>query len=309
MRRELDKLRLVGDGIGGGGAVAVAGGEGGTGRGGGPEAKGDGGSVPAVYFVDEARGEIYMEWIEGRTVREVLDKALVGHYGGSGRDGDGDGDRDRGGSGSGEEKGDIKKPEDRQAHAQAQLVVGAENRGRDEERDGDTKETEGTQAQEAQLEAKVEAEAEAEVQAGPDTLRGLMSRIGATVARMHRADVVHGDLTTSNIMLRPLPPTPSSTPTTAAANPTSSLASTDQLLAGQVVLIDFGLGAVSTSDEDMAVDLYVLERAFVSTHPQAEDLFRELLAGYEKTLGKKGVQVLRRLAEVRMRGRKRSMLG
>lgn len=267
MRRELDKLRLAGGGISGsGGAVAVAGREG---RGEGLGEEGDGGSVPAVYFVDEARGEIYMEWIEGRTVREVLDEVLVGRCGGGGgAGGAGDGDRNVGWEGDGERN----EPGDTQAQVQAEA-------------------------------------------AGPDALRALMSRIGATVARMHRADVVHGDLTTSNIMLRPLLPPPSSstaaaaTATAPAPNPASPPASTEQLLTGQVVLIDFGLGAVSTSDEDMAVDLYVLERAFVSTHPRAEALFRELLAGYERALGKKGVQVLRRLAEVRMRGRKRSMLG
>jgi len=176
-----------------------------------------GGSVPAVYFVDEANGEIYMEWIEGQTVREVLDEVL----GGRGR-------------------------------PSTSTSCG-------------------------------------------DALRALMSRIGTTVAQMHLADVVHGDLTTSNIMLRP---TSTSPPTTA-----------ENYLDGQVVLIDFGLGSVSSSDEDMAVDLYVLERAFVSTHPRAEDMFTELLRGYETSMGKKGHQVMRRLAEVRMRGRKRSMIG
>lgn len=35
----------------------------------------------------------------------------------------------------------------------------------------------------------------------------------------------------------------------------------------QLVLIDFGLGVMKPSIEDKAVDLYVLERAFSSTHP------------------------------------------
>ena len=43
------------------------------------------------------------------------------------------------------------------------------------------------------------------------------------------------------------------------------------------MLIDFGLGSVSSSEEDMAVDLYVLERAFVSTHPRSEGLVGALL--------------------------------
>ena len=39
------------------------------------------------------------------------------------------------------------------------------------------------------------------------------------------------------------------------------------------VLIDFGLSFISALAEDKAVDLYVLERAFASTHPNSEPLF------------------------------------
>ena len=49
------------------------------------------------------------------------------------------------------------------------------------------------------------------------------------------------------------------------------------------MLIDFGLASQSVSDEDRAVDLYVLERAFGSTHPRAEHLFAELLDAYKDT--------------------------
>jgi Kae1-associated kinase Bud32 len=59
-------------------------------------------------------------------------------------------------------------------------------------------------------------------------------------------EVAHGDLTTSNLMLR---------------DEESSL-----------VIIDFGLSYVSKLHEDKAVDLYVLERAFSSTHPQTEQV-------------------------------------
>jgi TP53 regulating kinase-like protein len=37
-------------------------------------------------------------------------------------------------------------------------------------------------------------------------------------------------------------------------------------------MIDFGLSYTSTLPEDKGVDLYVLERAFLSTHPNSEDL-------------------------------------
>lgn len=68
--------------------------------------------------------------------------------------------------------------------------------------------------------------------------------------------------------------------------------------------------------EDRAVDLYVLERAFSSTHPvKAGGVahFEIVLEGYREALqrGKKGEweRVEKRLDEVRMRGRKRSMVG
>ena len=195
MRRELDKSRITS------GTLGV--------------------TVPAVYFVDEAQGEIYMEWITGRTVREVLDEAL------------------------------HSSPTSTFTSSTSTLPQLPSTPG----------------------------------------LHTLMTRIGSAVASMHAVDVVHGDLTTSNIMLRP-PPT-----------------GTELEGGAEVVLIDFGLGSVSTSDEDMAVDLYVLERAFISTHPRAEEMFKEVLVGYERGMGKKGPQVMKRLAEVRLRGRKRSMLG
>jgi len=42
---------------------------------------------------------------------------------------------------------------------------------------------------------------------------------------------------------------------------------------GEVFMIDFGLSFVSGKIEDKAVDIYVLKRAFISTHPGSEDLF------------------------------------
>ena len=124
-------------------------------------------------------------------------------------------------------------------------------------------------------------------------LVGLMRRIGSAVGRMHGVGVVHGDLTTSNLMLRPM--------STEGVNG-------ERLLDGEIVLIDFGLASQSTQDEDRAVDLYVLERAFGSTHPRAESLFAGVLGAYGKSF--KGANVvLKKLEEVRMRGRKRSMLG
>ncbi|KAK4169187.1 hypothetical protein QBC43DRAFT_308889 [Cladorrhinum sp. PSN259] len=123
----------------------------------------------------------------------------------------------------------------------------------------------------------------------------LMRRIGAAVGGLHRTGVVHGDLTTSNMMLRPW---------SEGKAPEGKAKAVE----GDVVLIDFGLAMQSQSDEDRAVDLYVLERAFMSTHPRAERLFGEVLEAYRASF-KKAAAVLVKLEDVRMRGRKKSMLG
>jgi len=110
----------------------------------------------------------------------------------------------------------------------------------------------------------------------------LASKIGQIVAILHNANVVHGDLTTSNMLLN-------------KHN-------------GQLVLIDFGLGYVSMDCEDKGVDLYVLERAFISSHPQTEALFAKILGCYFAH-SKDAKAIESKLEEVRSRGRKRSMVG
>lgn len=128
----------------------------------------------------------------------------------------------------------------------------------------------------------------------------LMRRIGTAVGALHKTGVVHGDLTTSNMMLRPWEEK--------QQNGHAAEGGSAMILRGDVVVIDFGLATQSMSDEDRAVDLYVLERAFASTHPRAERLFVEVLGAYGKTF-KKATAVLNKLEDVRMRGRKKSMLG
>ncbi|KAF7240892.1 EKC/KEOPS complex subunit TP53RK [Varanus komodoensis] len=112
----------------------------------------------------------------------------------------------------------------------------------------------------------------------------LAEKIGEILAQMHDEDLVHGDLTTSNMLLRP---------------PAEKL---------ELVLIDFGLSFISALPEDKGVDLYVLEKAFLSTHPNTEVLFEALLKKYSAA-SKKSVPVIKKLDEVRLRGRKRSMVG
>ncbi|XP_039859192.1 EKC/KEOPS complex subunit TP53RK [Simochromis diagramma] len=117
-------------------------------------------------------------------------------------------------------------------------------------------------------------------------LQRLAERVGQVLAKMHDEDVIHGDLTTSNMLLRPSPEGGES----------------------DLVLIDFGLSYISALPEDKGVDLYVLEKAFLSTHPNTEELFEKLLKSYTAS-SKKSSAVIKKLDEVRLRGRKRSMVG
>ena len=117
-------------------------------------------------------------------------------------------------------------------------------------------------------------------------LENVAREMGKIIAHMHDCGVIHGDLTTSNILVH--------------------TDSSDSCL----VLIDFGLSFVSNLAEDKGVDLYVLERAFLSTHPNTEDIFQLLLESYKaNSVENAAKSVIHKLDEVRQRGRKRVMIG
>ena len=118
-----------------------------------------------------------------------------------------------------------------------------------------------------------------------DELIQLSTEIGRIIGKMHVNNIIHGDLTTSNILLKYL-------------NNTEY----------QIFLIDFGLSHIKSSDEDKAVDLYVLERALTSKHNNVNWFFDNILSSYAK-FHKSNEKVLRKLSEVRSRGRKRTMVG
>nr|GMD90011.1 EKC/KEOPS complex subunit bud32-like [Ipomoea batatas] len=107
-------------------------------------------------------------------------------------------------------------------------------------------------------------------------------QIGNAIGKIHDGGLVHGDLTTSNMLMR------------SATN--------------QLVLIDFGLSFTSTLPEDKAVDLYVLERALLSMHSSCGNVMDRILSAYKKS-SKQWSSTLNKLAQVRQRGRKRTMVG
>jgi TP53 regulating kinase-like protein len=100
--------------------------------------------------------------------------------------------------------------------------------------------------------------------------------VGEAVGKLHRGGIVHGDLTTSNI-----------------------IAKNDDLF-----FIDFGLGEYTVSLEARGVDLHLMLRTLESSHYTSSRVaFEGFVIGYSKIMGDESKQVLSRVGEIRRRGR------
>ena len=100
-----------------------------------------------------------------------------------------------------------------------------------------------------------------------------MKQLGKQTAILHENNLIHGDLTTSNTILK----------------------------GDKVFVIDFGLGFVSTKQEDKAVDLHLIKQALEAKHFQNhEDLFKQFIKGYKWQDSDK---IVERLEVVEKRGR------
>ena len=71
---------------------------------------------------------------------------------------------------------------------------------------------------------------------------------------------------------------------------------------GDLYLIDFGLSFVSSKIEDKAVDIYVLKRAFISTHPGSEVLWEQVQEKYKQIMvgqnQNRGLAIVQKFKEV-----------
>lgn len=101
----------------------------------------------------------------------------------------------------------------------------------------------------------------------------MAAKIGRAVGKLHDGNLVHGDLTTSNMILRE-----SDGALVRDAARSAALATRSRFADRIQVLIDFGLAYNTSLAEDKAVDLYVLERAITSAHSTLAGLVRQTVA-------------------------------
>lgn len=105
----------------------------------------------------------------------------------------------------------------------------------------------------------------------------ICKEIGKQTAKMHEANAIHGDLTTSNMIL-----------------------GKDE----KVYFIDFGLGYISDKFEDKAVDLHLIKQALEAKHFKYwQKLWEAIKEGYNSENKSQSQKVLEQLKKVELRGR------
>lgn len=104
----------------------------------------------------------------------------------------------------------------------------------------------------------------------------IFKQIGIQTGRLHRSNIIHGDLTTSNMIKS----------------------------GDRIVFIDFGLGEISNEVEKKGVDLNLMKKMLSSTHYNKQEMLLEaFLDGYIQSFGDKAQEVINRVYEITKRGR------
>lgn len=108
----------------------------------------------------------------------------------------------------------------------------------------------------------------------------LAGEIGKKIALLHENDLIHGDLTTSNMI--------------------------QHRETGELNIIDFGLSFFSDKAEDKAVDLFLLDRALESKHYQIyPEVFGKVIESYKENYPE-AEKILARFEKVKGRGRNKN---
>jgi TP53 regulating kinase-like protein len=100
-------------------------------------------------------------------------------------------------------------------------------------------------------------------------------KIGRYAALLHRRNIIHGDLTTSNFVMNK-----------------------------RLVLLDFGLSYYSERTEDMATDIRLIKEVFTSAHISVRNAFPCFADGYTSVAGRKKTdKILENVRTIEQRGR------
>src|SRR5437867_7234198 len=113
---------------------------------------------------------------------------------------------------------------------------------------------------------------------GINESRKLLRSIGEQIGLLHTGGIVHGDLTTSNVIVSPF---------------------------GAPFIVDFGMSRRSIEAEDRGVDLHLLQRSIVASHLRdTSPLIKAMTRGYGRTAGEKVLRSsLAKAREIARRGR------
>jgi tRNA A-37 threonylcarbamoyl transferase component Bud32 len=136
----------------------------------------------------------------------------------------------------------------------------------------------------------------------------IMQKVGEETANLHDNNIIHGDLTTSNMILveKGKVNNKQKNKSTKPNNQIKNLSSDGELIKDnnfKVFIIDFGLGYVSPKIEDKAVDLHLIKQALEAKHFRFhKELFESFLKGYKS---KDKDKILAQLEKVEARGRYR----
>ncbi len=129
--------------------------------------------------------------------------------------------------------------------------------------------------------------------------------IGNAIAKLHDANIIHGDLTTSNMMYQDKSNKKmryNKTQNQSIINKSYNQRIANNNSSAQVCFIDFGLGFESSKPEDKATDLHVLKEALAAKHfTIVEKAWKAVVRGYK--VSKHASLVLKRLEAVEKRGR------
>ena len=104
----------------------------------------------------------------------------------------------------------------------------------------------------------------------------IMFQIGQSIAKIHKEGIIHGDLTTSNMILKK----------------------------EKVFIIDFGLGYLNGKYEDKGVDIHLLKQALEAKHfKNWKILFNKFEIGYRSIEPLEAEKVFSRMKAIEKRGR------